>query len=305
MFPSSCPGPARRAAGSGSVPAAARDATGPAARLVPRMARTRAAAAVRLGMVALVTGTTLAHAQVPQTVNGIPQQVIPTYPEQGAPTFTISPGTPTTGGTSGQGTGDSGGTGTGTTDGSSDALNTMLGQPWGSAAVNSAQTLGVSASALAATCVLESGCQNVGGSGTISGAFQMSSSTYNSSLAAALAQDPSLASSVVPGTAGQMDPATESAAASEYILQNAQTLESAGISSPTVLQVRGGYNFGPQNGVNLAQAPDNAPFSSVVSGLSASTLAANGITSGETVGQWRQSVVAKIGSTANASALSA
>ena len=87
-------------------------------------------------------------------------------------------------------------------------------------------------------------------------------------------------------------------------MQNAQTLENAGISNPTVLQVRGGYNFGPQNGVAIAQAPDDAPFSSVVNGLSASTLAANGITPGETVGQWRQSVTAKIGSSASTSALS-
>lgn len=180
----------------------------------------------------------------------------------------------------------------------------MLAQSWGSAAVNSAQALGVSGSALAATCVLESGCQNVGGSGTISGAFQMSNSTYNASMAAALAQDPSLAGSIVQGADGKMDPATEAVAASEYILQNAQTLENAGISNPTVLQVRGGYNFGPQNGVAIAQAPDDAPFSSVVNGLSASTLAANGITPGETVGQWRQSVTAKIGSSASTSALS-
>jgi hypothetical protein len=180
----------------------------------------------------------------------------------------------------------------------------MLSQSWGSSAVDSAQALGVSASALAATCVLESGCQNIGGSGSVTGAFQMTDSTYDSSLAAALAQDPNLANSVVQGTAGETDPATEAVAASEYILQNAQTLEDAGISDPTVLQVRGGYNFGPQNGVAIAQAPDDADFSSVVNGLSASTLAANGITAGETVGQWRQGVTALIGSSANQPALS-
>lgn len=231
----------------------------------------------------------------PQIIDGIPQQIIPTYQETGVPPFSVAPGQPASP--------PIGSTGSGGDGGGSEALSTMLDQSWGSTAVDNAQALGVSGSALAATCMLESGCQNVSGSGTISGAFQMSDSTYDASIAAALAQDPGLAGSIVQGLDGKMDPATESIAASEFILQNAQTLESAGIDNPTVLQVRGGYNFGPQNGVAIAQAPDSAPFSAVVSGLSASTLAANGITPGETVGQWRQSVIAKIGSSADAPAL--
>jgi hypothetical protein len=49
---------------------------------------------------------------------------------------------------------------------------------WGGAAVSNATALGVNPSALAATCVAESGCQNVRGSGTVAGAFQMTASTY-------------------------------------------------------------------------------------------------------------------------------
>ena len=89
----------------------------------------------------------------------LPQQVIATFPEIGAPTFTTSPGTPSAGDTGGQGTGDAGESSTDGSGGSSDALNTMLGQPWGSTAVNNAEALGVNPSALAATCVIESGCQ--------------------------------------------------------------------------------------------------------------------------------------------------
>jgi hypothetical protein len=195
--------------------------------------------------------------------------------------------------------GTSSGSSTSTVAGSSTALSTMLGTSWGAAAVSNAQALGVNPSALAATCVIESGCQNVGGSGSIAGAFQMSASTYTAMINQAVANDPSLASQIVPGLAGQMDPATESIAASEYLTQGAQALQNAGISEPTVLQVRGYYNFGPTNGVNLATADPSAPIVSVLQNVSATTLTANGITSGETVGQWQAQVAAKIGNAAS------
>jgi hypothetical protein len=179
----------------------------------------------------------------------------------------------------------------------------MMSTPWGAVAAQNAEALGVNASALAATCVIESGCQNVSGTGTITGAFQMSASTYQSSLAAALQQDPNLASNIVQGLAGQNDPATQSIAAAEYLSQGAQYLQTYGIADPTFLQVRGYYNFGPQNGANLSQADDGQLMSSVMPSLSSATLAANGITPTETVGQWRAGVATKIGNAANQSVL--
>jgi hypothetical protein len=161
---------------------------------------------------------------------GPPVQVLPYVAEPGVPQFTITPGTanPFAGADGSGGSGTGGSTGTGGTGGSSagdsDALGTMLGQSWGAAAVSNAAALGVNPSALAATCVLESGCQNVSGSGTVAGAFQMTASTYTAMINAALAQNPGLASQIVPGLAGQMDPATESIAASEYLLQGARYL---------------------------------------------------------------------------------
>jgi hypothetical protein len=166
--------------------------------------------------------------------------------------------------------------------------------------------LGVNASALAATCVVESGCQNLGGpgsAGNITGAFQMTASTYQSSMAAALQQDPSLASNIVPGLAGQNDPATQAIAAAEYLKQGAQYLQSQGDANPTVLDVRGYYNFGPQGGAQIAQAQPDALMSDTLTGMSPSTLAKNGITPGETVAQWRNGVASKIGDAANASVL--
>ena len=46
--------------------------------------------------------------------------------------------------------------------GSGDAYNMMMSQDWGSEAEAAASAMGVSATALAATCAMESNCQNVG-----------------------------------------------------------------------------------------------------------------------------------------------
>ncbi len=85
---------------------------------------------------------------------------------------------------------------------SNTALATMLGTAWGATAVANAQTVGVNPSALAATCVLGSGCQNVGGSGA-QGVFQMYPAAFNEGLQTALAANPSLASQIVQGNAGR------------------------------------------------------------------------------------------------------
>jgi hypothetical protein len=234
----------------------------------------------------------------PQTLTGVPQQIIPEATEIGLPPFTMPAGTVSIGGST---TGTSGTSGTGTSTDSS-ALDTMLGTSWGASAEQSAEALGVNATAVAATCVLESGCQNVAGTGSITGVFQMTTATFQSSLAAALAQDPSLVADIVPGTAGQSDPATEAIAAAEYLKQGAQSLVLDGVADPTVLDVRSYYNFGP-SGAAIATADGSATMASVLSTTSAATLASNGITPGETVAQWRTSVSNKIGSAASASIL--
>ncbi len=236
----------------------------------------------------------------PVTIQGVPQQVIPQAAEIGLGNFTLSTGTTSILGGSGSTSGSGSGGGSST---SSDALDTMMGTSWGSAAAQNAGALGVNSTALAAICVIESGCQNVQGSGSITGAFQMSSATYTAALNQALAQDPSLASNIVPGLAGQNDPATQSIAAAMYLKQGAQYLQNQGDASPTVLDVRGYYNFGPQGGTQLVQAQSSDLMSDTLTGYSASTLAANGITPGETVGQWRAAVSSKIGNAASAPVL--
>ena len=76
-----------------------------------------------------------------------------------------------------------------------------------------------------------------------------------------------------------------------------------GISDPTVLQARAVYQFGGNVGLDVAAANDSDNIAQIT-GLSAASLAANGLTTSSTVGQWRQTIINKLGSeTANQSVL--
>src|SRR5271168_2804967 len=250
-----------------------------------------------------VLATQAANAD-PQVVlpNGLPVQVKPTYSEPGLPAFSFptgggsllggSPGSVDTGNGGGDG---STSAGSGSSSGSGDAYNTMMAQSWGSAAANAAGAMGVSATALAATCVMESNCQNVGasGGGTASGAFQMINSTYTADINGALANDPAISGSIVSGLAGQMDPTTEAYAASYELRTDAMMLQTQeNMSNPTVLAVRAVYQFGAGVGPDVAAADDSENIAQLT-GLSAASLAANGLSSSRTVGQWRATIIAK------------
>jgi hypothetical protein len=180
----------------------------------------------------------------------------------------------------------------------------MMGTSWGNTAINNAAAVGVNPSALAATCVLESGCSTPSSGSGAQGVFQMFPAAFQEGLQTALTANPNLASQIVQGSAGMNDPTTEAIAASGYLMQAAQSLESAGISDPTVLQARGYYNFGPANGVALASASPDETMTQAMPNVSQSTLSANGVAPGETVGQWQAAVSAKIGNAANQSVLS-
>ena len=143
------------------------------------------------------------------------------------------------------------------------------------------------------------GCQNLGGSGA-QGAFQMYPAAFNEGLQTALAAQPSLASQIVQGDAGRMDPTTEAIAASGYLMQAVQSLQTAGIANPTVLDVRSYYNFGPQYGAPVALATDSEPLSQIVP---ASFMSSNRLPASMTVGQWRAFVSGKIGGAAGQSVL--
>ena len=250
---------------------------------------------------------TAAFGQVPTTLSGgPPMQVVPYVTEPGVPSISITPGTsnPFAGadgsGGSGSGTGSGSDGGLGGNVGSSDALSAMMSTPWGIAAVSNAQSLGVNPSALAAMCVLESGCSSTSGAGLAQGTFQMQPAAFKDGIATALAANPSLASQVVQGPGGVSDPTTAAIAASGYLMQATQTLQNAGISDPTVAQARAYYNFGPMYGTSVAQADSGQLMSSI---LPASFVQQNGITPTETVAQWNAAVSAKVGTAANQSIL--
>jgi len=254
-----------------------------------------------LAIVALcAAGPALADV-VPQTFNGVPLLPIPTFEEVGLPPFTMPTGTlsppdtqvpPDT--TTASGTGDSA---------DSTAMTTMMSRSWGEAASQYAEAVGVTPVSVAATCTMESACStNPATNGTISGTFQMRDDTFTAMINAAIASDPNLATNIVPGLAGKLDPATQSIAAAEYLRQGAQYLQMHDVPNPSVLDVRGYYNFGPGNAVSLAQAPDTALMSAEITGLSTSQFRLNGINpASTTVGQWRASIAGKIGPSAAAS----
>ena len=260
----------------------------------------------RLLPVALVCAVQLAASgpvradPVPETMNGVPFLPIPTFEEVGLPPFTMPTGTlstvpdaPTTPGV------ETGASASG--DGAdSISMTTMMSRSWGEAASQNAQAVGVTPVSVAATCIMESGCNtNPASNGTISGTFEMRDDTFTSMINSALARDPNLAANIVPGLAGKLDPATQSIAAAEYLRQGAVALQSTGFTpNPSVLDVRGYYNFGPGPASAIAQASDDAVMSNIVP-LTANQYRLNGITPGvTTVGQWRNSITSKIGQTA-------
>jgi hypothetical protein len=269
-----------------------------------------------VAVAAAASAITLARGD-PQVVlpNGLPVQVHPTFPEPGLPAFSFPDGSSSSvggssssvGGTTDGSVGNSSGSSSSGSSGSGDAYTTMLAQDWGQQAADAASAMGVSGTALAATCAMESNCQNVGSSGgsSAAGAFQMINSTYTADINGAVAYDPNIAGSIVSGLAGQMDPATEAYAAAYELRTDALMLQNQyGVSDPTVLAVRAVYQFGGGAGPYVATADDSANIAALT-GLSAASLAANGLTTSSTVGQWRATIISKLGSaTANQSVLS-
>lgn len=244
----------------------------------------------------LVAGSAWGQAD-PVRMNGVPEQIIPRVLDVGLGSFQIVPGTGVVGGDT-LAPGTAGGEGMPT--GASAALDMMSGRSWGEAASQNAALVGVNPSALAAICIVESGCQNVAardGSG-IRGAFQMLDSTFEAGLTQAVGYNPALQGTVQRGVDGSMDPANQAISAAATLRGEAERLHAAGITSPTVLDVRGGYNFGQRYTVALAQADGAQLMSDVLSGYTAAQLASNGITPTTTVADWRTAVTARMGDAA-------
>ncbi|ACB97257.1 hypothetical protein [Beijerinckia indica] len=241
------------------------------------------------------------------TQNGLPEVPHEYVPEIGAPAFVYdtgpangNPSTPVNSSTDNS----SYSSLTGSTNGGSDnggaSLDTMLSKSWGTAAQAVAQAMGINPSALAATCMMESGCSNAGAASgsSASGAFQMINSTYTADINQAVASGLVSNYNVDTSLAGKMDPANEAIAASQDLKNAATRLQSMGISNPTVLDTRAVYQFGAGIGPSVAKADASANLNDIV-GLTAQQLQNNGLTATTTVGQWRATVAQKLGNTAN------
>ena len=107
-----------------------------------------------------------------------------------------------------------------------------------------------------------------------------------------------LAGMIQRGVDGSMDPANQAISAAAVMRAEANRLQAAGISNPTALDVRGGYNFGPKYTVPIAQAEDSQTMGEVMRSASDSVFSQNGITRSTTVGEWRAKVSAKMGDAA-------
>lgn len=244
------------------------------------------------------------------TMNGVPEQVIPRVMEMGLGSFTIVPAqgsaTPITGG-SGSGSGSEGGSGSGsgwTVTGSSTALDLMTSRSWGTQASEAATAVGVNPSALAATCMVESRCQSVNGSVPgIRGAFQMLDATFEWGVGQAVRYNPSLAGTIDRGVDGSMDAGNQAYSAAAYLRSQAERLQAAGISNPTVLDVRGGYNFGQAYTVPIAQADSSQTMGEIMRNASDRVFTQNGITRNTTVGEWRAMMSSRMGDAATQSVL--
>lgn len=245
-----------------------------------------------VGLLALGTSGQSGWAVTFDTMTGAPVQMQPYVSEPGAPIVTVTPGTSQPFSGLGSGSVGSGGTGT---NAPSDALNTLLGQSSGAAIVANAQSLGVNGSAIASTCVLESGCQALSGGSGAQGMFQMYPAAFQEGITTALAINPALASQIVQGPGGVNDPVTAGIAASGYLMQANSTLQAAGVSNPTVLDGRAYYQFGPTYGSQVAIAPPDQLMANL---MPPSFLTSNNIPVTQTVAQWQAGVAAKIGNAA-------
>ncbi|HUZ91937.1 MAG TPA: hypothetical protein VMU78_08565 [Methylocella sp.] len=160
-----------------------------------------------------------------------------------------------------------------------------------------AAAAGISPTALAATCMAESNCQNVGAAagGTASGEFQMINSTYQAMINQFAQENPSI--QVDSSLAGKMNPQNEAYAAAQYLQDGVQALQIDNIANPTNVDLRGYYQFGAGLAGDIANASAGDNLEQIV-GLTPAQMAANGITPTTTVGEWRQTYANKVGAVA-------
>lgn len=230
----------------------------------------------------------------PVTATGVPAQIIPTYPEPGAPTFVTPAGGSSFLGDTSSSSGSDGSNvwGTYSGDGGS-AMDAMMATSYGDIASNASTQIGVNPEAMAGIGQTESGFQNVGtseGTSSATGPWQITTGTW----------DDTVAKYNLPYTeADRTNPAAQAEVASYIVKDDATTVSNATGQPATVLQTYGAWVYGPTGGSAIAKADPSAQLSDLVSAQAVE----NNHMTGWTVAQFNSVFSAKLGSTASQPAL--
>lgn len=223
--------------------------------------------------------------------SGVPAQVVPRYPEVGAPTFTTPTGSGSFTSSQGGSTGNAGlgsGSGVAYAGGGGAILDSMMAQSYGQTAFWTAQELGNNPTALAAFGQLESGWRNVptaNGTSSATGPWQITGGTWGDYVNRYN----------LPYTAADRSNPEAQAVVSNYILRDYASTVSAQTGEPaTVAQTYAAWVYGPGAGAGMAGASPSEPLSNYAS---ARNLSNNNMT-GWTVGDFNAHVGRKVGSAA-------
>lgn len=246
-----------------------------------------------LAVVLLPNGAALAD-PAPVTETGVPAQVIPAYPEVGAPTFVTPDGSNSflgdTTGASGSDGSNVWGTSSG---GGGSAMDAMMATSYGDIASTAATQVGVNPEAMAGLGQTESGFQNIdtsNGSSSATGPWQITTGTWADTIS----------KYDLPYTAADITNPAAQATVASYIAKDYATTISESTNQPaTVLQTYGAWVFGPTPGSRIATADPSMPLSTYVS----STALSNNHMTGWTVGEFNSVFSNKLGSTANQTVL--
>lgn len=178
-------------------------------------------------------------------------------------------------------------------EGGSAALNTLARQPYGAAAIASAQEQGVNPEATASIAKAESNFRNVpaaNGSTTAAGIWQVVQGTWD---------DTNRIERLGYTQADRGDPEAQAVVANNVIRRYAAAAQNAVGREVSIAETYGSYVFGPAVGPQLVAASDDTPLGAVVP---ARSLANNGM-SAWSVGQWRGYVNRALGAAASQPAL--
>lgn len=246
-----------------------------------------------LAVVLLPNGAAWAD-PAPVTETGVPAQVIPAYPEVGAPTFVTPDGSNSFLGDTTSASGSDGSNVWGTySGGGGSAMDAMMATPYGDIASATATQIGVNPEAMAGLGQTESGFQNIGtsnGSSSATGPWQITTGTWADTIS----------KYDLPYTAADITNPAAQATVASYIAKDYATTVSNSTNQPaTVLQTYGAWVFGPTSGSKIATADPSMPLSTYVS----STALSNNKMTGWTVGEFNSVFSNKLGSTANQTVL--